>query len=94
MAINQEDKALNLAAQTVRAVEEFMGATETLRSLEAQRVASGLSLTDYDAAYAASTNLRHIDGTALNAVLFTSVPAIWAFMVAGDHDDNLQKVRA
>lgn len=93
MAINQQDKALNMASAAISAVEQFMGALETLTSLEAERAASGVNLATFDATYAASTSLRHVDGAALNAVLNTSMPAIKTFMEANNHDDNLQKAR-
>ena len=92
MAINQTDKALNIASEAVNATQKFMEAIETLRALEEGRAATGLTLTDFDAAFAAS-GVKHVDGAALNAVLNTSIPAIWSFMVANNHDDNLQKAR-
>lgn len=92
MAIDQTDKALNAASETVDAVQKFMEAIETLQALENERAASGLTLTNYDADFATSS-IKHVDGAALNAVLNTSIPAIWTFMTTGNHDDNLQKVR-
>jgi hypothetical protein len=70
-----------------------MEAIERLRALEDERASSGLDLTQFDEDYEAVTGLAHVDGTALNAVLNTSVPAIWEFMATNFHDDNLQKVR-
>lgn len=92
MPIDQTDKALNIASETVDAVQKLMEAFEALRALEDERLSGGLTLTDFDAAFAAS-GVKHVDGAALNAVLNTSIPAIWTFMVSGFHDDNLQKVR-
>ena len=92
MAIDQTNKALNIASETVDAVQKFMEAVETLRALEDERTSSGLTLTDFDTDFAASS-VKHVDGAALNAALNTSIPAIWTFMTANFHDDNLQKVR-
>ena len=92
MAIDQTDVALNLASKTVDATVKFLGAIEAIQSLEDQRAAAGLTLTDYDAAFETS-GIKHMDGAALNAILNTSIPAIWAWMVTNNHDDNLQKAR-
>lgn len=92
MAIDQTDKAQNMATETVNAAQKFMEAIEALRALEDERASSGLTLTDYDDDYAAGSN-KHVDGAALNAVLNTSIPAILTFMADNNHDDNLQKVR-
>lgn len=93
MAIDQTEKAVNLAIATVEATEQLMSAFEALRALEDERQSGGLTLSDYDDAYAAIAGLKHVDGAALDAVLNTSIPAIWIFMVTEFHDDNLQKVR-
>ncbi len=86
------DKASNIASETVQAAQKFMEAIETLRNLEDERASAGIDLTAYDATYAEGSN-KHVDGTMLNAVLNTSIPAIWTFMTTNFHDDNLQKVR-
>jgi hypothetical protein len=75
------------------ATNKFLKAIEELQSLEKQRAAAGITLTDFDADFAAS-GIPHIDGASLNAVLNTSIPAIWTFMTGANHDDNLQKVRS
>ncbi len=94
MAIDQTAKALNLASQTINAAEKFMEAIEALLALEDEREASGLILTDFDDGFAADdSSIKHVDGATLNAVLFTSIPAIWTFMTTNNHDDNIQKVR-
>lgn len=92
MAIDLTDKALNLAGETVNEVEKLMAAIEKLRALEDERAAAGLTLTEFDAAFAVSS-LKHVDGAALNAAINTSIPAIWTFITDNFHDDNLQKVR-
>ncbi len=92
MTIDQTSKALNLASDTVNATEKFIKALESLESLEAERAKAGLDLTTFDEDFATSS-IKHVDGAALNAVLNTSIPAIRASIVAGNHDTNLQKVR-
>lgn len=92
MAIDQTDVALNLGSKTVDAAVKFLDAIEALQSLEGQRVSAGLTLADFDDAYAAS-GLKHVNGAALDAIINTSIPAIWAFMTTNNHDDNLQKAR-
>ncbi len=93
MAIVQTNKALNMASKIVNAADKFMAALEDLQDLEDERVASGLTLVNFDTDYAASGDLQHIDGVALNDVINTSIPAIITFMTGANHDDNLQKVR-
>ncbi len=93
MAIDQTDKAVNMAMAIVAATEKFMAALEELENLEAERAAAGLTLTDFDATYAATKDLKHVGGIELNSVVNTSIPAILSFMVSGNHDDNLQKAR-
>lgn len=92
MAIDQTNVALNLGSKTVDAAVKFLDAIEALQSLEEQRDTVGLDLSDFDTIYAASA-IKHMDGADLTAILFTSIPAIWTFMVANNHDDNLQKAR-
>lgn len=99
MAIDQTDVALNLGSKTVDAAAKFLDAIEALQSLEAQRIAAGLTLTDYDTTYAGS-GIKHVNGAVLDAIINTSIPEIQKFMT-GDvtavlgqqHDDNLQKAR-
>jgi hypothetical protein len=92
MTIDQTNKALTIADETVQATEQFMTAIAKLQALEEERVSSGITLGDYDTQFAESS-IKHVDGAALNAVLNTSIPAIWSFMTTNFHDDNLQKVR-
>lgn len=92
MAIDNSSKALNIGSEMVDAVEQMMTAIEKLQSLEEQRAASGLVMTDYNTDFANSA-IKHVDGDAINAVINVSIPAIWTFMTTNNHDDNLQKVR-
>ena len=99
MAIDRTDVALNLGSKTVDATVKFLDAIEALQSLEEQRGSAGVTLTAFDAAFA-SSSIKHMDGASLDAILNTSIPEIWKFMI-GDvtavlgqqHDDNLQKAR-
>lgn len=94
MAIDQTRKALNMASKTIDAVQKFMEAIEALQALEKERSGAGLTLTNYDAAFAADdSSIKHVDGTILNGVLNTSIPAIATFMADNNHDDNLNKAR-
>ncbi len=92
MAIDQTDVALNLGSKTVDATVKFLDAIEVLESLEDQRDTVGLNLSGFDTAYENSA-IKHMNGADLTAILFTSIPAIRAFMTANNHDDNLQKAR-
>lgn len=92
MAIDQTDVALNMGSKTVDAAVKFLDAIEELESLESQRDTIGLTLSSFDAAFALS-GIKHVNGTSLTDILFTSIPAIRAFMTTNNHDDNLQKAR-
>lgn len=99
MAIDQTNVASNIGTKTVTETVKLLDAVKALQALEEQRVAAGITLTDFDATFAAGSN-KHMDGAAFNAILNTSIPEIWKFMT-GDvtavlgqqHDDNLQKAR-
>ena len=93
MAISNVDKAVEIARATVQASETFMTAMEDLVNLEEKRLKAGVNLTDFDANFGATPGVIHVDGAALNGVLSTSIPAIKAMMVSGNHLDNLQKAR-
>lgn len=94
MAIDQTQKALNMATATVNAVNDFMSALETLESLEDERATSGINLLSYDAAYAALDSLKHVNGASVRDVLMTAIPAIRANMVTNSYDDSLNAVRS
>lgn len=93
MAINQGNKALNLATETVQATEKFMQALDTLVALEGERIKSGIVLADYDAVFGSNEALKHVDGESLTAVLGTSTPALVAWLTDNFHINNFQKVR-
>ena len=94
MAINQVDKALNLATNLIDAADQLMTAVFKLDALKAEKESSGVDFTAaaVEAALAASTSLRHVDGTALNNVI-TSGAATKTWLEQNFHDDNFQKVR-
>lgn len=93
MAIDQTDVALNIASKTVTSAANLLDAIAELEALEAQRVAAGITLPDFDADYATS-GVKHVNGASLNAVLNTSIPLIWTYITTNNHDDNLEKMRA
>lgn len=92
MAVDLTDKAQNIASKTIIAAERMLDSFNELADLEAERAASGIDLTQYDAKYLDGSN-KHVNGAMLNAVLNTSAPAIWDFITTNFHDDNLQKLR-
>lgn len=91
--ISNLDKSLEIGRETVQAAEQLMAALEKLAVLEAKRVNSGINLPDFDDNFGATPGLTHVNGATLNGVLFTSAPAIIAFMEANSHDDNFQQAR-
>ena len=93
MAIDQTNVALNIATKAIDSTIKFLDAIAELQALEEQRAAAGITLTDFDADFATSA-VKHVDGASLNAVLNTSIPAIWTFITTGNHDDNLEKMRS
>lgn len=93
MAINQGNKALNIATETVQATEKFMQAVDALQALENERTKSGITLGDYDAVFGSNEALKHVDGDSLTAVLGTSVPALVTWITTEFHLNNFQKIR-
>ncbi len=93
MAVDRTDVALNIASNTVASATNLLDAIAELQALEAQRVAAGITLTDFDADYATS-GVKHVNGASLDAVLNTSIPAIWTYITTNNHDDNLEKMRS
>lgn len=93
MAIDQTQKALNMAEATITASNKFMAALETLESLEAERLNSGINLLSFDDAYAALDSLKHVNGSSLRDVLNTAIPAIRTFIDTNDYNDDLEAVR-
>lgn len=94
MAVDQTQKALNIADATVNAVDKFMEALETLESLEAERANSGINLLAFNTDFLEISTLKHVDGTKLNLVLFTSIPAIKSYIDTNNYDDNLNAARS
>lgn len=95
MAVVQTEKAVNLARALVVHCDALMNALDQINAIKSEKESSGVNFADAanEAAYAALTDLKHVDGTVLNNVL-TSGAAILAWMVAEFHDDNIQKARA
>ena len=89
---NRSHKAMNMASETVLAVQQMMDAASRLKRLEEERSNSGLDLAEYNAAYAKNSSLQHIDGAELNDVLSTSMPATWLFWIDKFHITNFDKV--
>lgn len=93
MALNQTDKALNIASSLVDAADQLMTAVERLAALKDEKESSGIDFTAgaIETALAASA-LKHVDGAALNGVL-SSGAATKAWLESTFNDDNFQKAR-
>ena len=87
-------KVKEMAQETVDAVNAFMAALETLKSLERQRTKEGYDLTQFDADFAEISSISHVTGTKLNGVLNTAIPDIRTYINAEFYSDNLEKVRS
>lgn len=94
MAVDQTQKALNMASATVAAVDAFMKAFEKLEALEAERAGAGMNLLAFNTQFLEVDSIKHVDGTKLNSVLATSIPAIRTFIDTNNHDDNLNAARS
>lgn len=86
------NKALNTGSKIVANISVFMSAIEALIALENERSSSGLTLSDFNAAFLASGELKHVSGSDLQAVL-TSAVAVDTWMKEQFHDDNFHKAR-
>lgn len=92
MAIDVNQKVINLASDLVSVAENIMNATRQGMTLKAIKENNGFDLTDYDALFAATEGLKHVDGGKLNNII-TSIIAIDTFLTANYHDDNLDQAR-
>lgn len=80
MAIDQTLVALDIAGTTVTKAGELVDVLEALESERAHGVAAGMNLVDYDANFAASDPLKHVDGMTLNRVLAIVVAGILNYL--------------
>lgn len=92
MAIDVNQKIINLANDLVSVAENIMNATREGMKLKAIKENNGFDLTQFNALFASTDGLKHVDGNKLNGVI-TSVIAIDAFLTANFHDDNLDQAR-
>lgn len=93
MAVNQTDKALNLASRLVAASSQLMGAVEQLAALKDEKESSGVDFTVATIQTALGiSSIKHVDGAALNSIL-SSAAALKTWLEANFHDDNFQKAR-
>lgn len=92
MAIDVNQKVINLANDLVSVAENIMNATRQGMQLKAIKENNGFDLTLFDALFATTDGLKHVDGDKLNSVI-TSVIALDAWLVSNFHDDNLDQAR-
>lgn len=93
MAVNTNNKALNICTEIMAAAEALMGAVEALSALKDEKESSGLNLQAAEfQTILENSPLAHASGLDFDNVL-TSGAAIKTFMVSNFHDDILQKVR-
>jgi len=69
MAINQTNVALDIASRAVAATDRLLDALAVLEELYQHGSQAGLNMINYDANFAASAELQHVDGATLNKVL-------------------------
>lgn len=92
MAIDVNQKVINLANDLVSVAENIMNATRQGMTAKAIKENNGFDLTAYNALFAATDGLKHVDGNKLNNII-TSIIAIDGFLTANFHDDNLDQAR-
>jgi hypothetical protein len=92
MAINNLDKSITIVKSLQDETEKLMSSIERYNELQSQINATGISFTDYDAQYAEQTNLKHIDGNVINAVL-TQFGNIKTYLDTNYNKDPLNKFR-
>lgn len=99
MAIDQTNIALDIASRGVQLAGTLQQTLEELEDLLAWGVAAGLDLSEYDAAFAESPELQHVDGQTLNRLFGAVAPGVINFLDTtevngGDsYTDIVQKAR-
>lgn len=99
MAINQEKKAVEMMRRVVQLAETFMVTLEELQGEANTLVSSGMTLSSFDAAYAADNAIKHTDGATVTNLLGNLVngagspPGLMKFMADNSYDDIFNQVR-
>lgn len=78
MAIDQTNVALTIADKAVHQTTLFLEAFEELEDILMQATQAGISMTNYDAALAASS-VKHVDGATINK-LAVIIPALQTWL--------------
>lgn len=83
MAINQTNVALDIASKAVAQAGKMLDALAVLEELLEHGLRADLNMTDYNAQFAESSELQHVDGATLNALLAIVTPGIRAALEGG-----------
>lgn len=82
MAIDQTAVALDIAARGVTLAGQLQQTVEQLNDLLTWGLAAGLDLTQYNEQFAASSELKHVDGATLNQLFAVVAPGVKAYLDA------------
>jgi hypothetical protein len=91
MALDYTNKALDYASRITQAARNLTNAIYAMQAVASEVAASGVILSDYDAAFAASGDLAYVDGATLTAAL-TAAGAIYQYGADNGYNDAIAKV--
>lgn len=81
MAINQENIGLDIAARAVTAAGNLQQAINELDDLLAWAVGAGISdLDQFNAAFEASGDLKHVNGTTIEKLVANVIPSLKTYL--------------
>lgn len=80
MAIDRTNIALDIASRGVVLAGQLENTIESLNALLEWGLSAGLDLTNYDEEFAASSELKHVDGLTLNWLFGVIAPNIKQYM--------------
>lgn len=88
---NQDNKALNIGTRAVDAARNLIDAIYAMRAVGDELTASQLNLSDYDALFAASGGLSHVDGQMLLTALM-SAQTLYVYGQENGYNSNIAKI--
>lgn len=94
MAVVSDQKVLNIAAHLVDLSDRIMVLIDEARAVKEEKEGCGYDLTTpaNEALFAASVDLKHVDGTLLDNVI-SSFAALDTWSTANFHTSNWQQAR-
>jgi ribosomal protein L19E len=90
--VNLDDKVKSIANRLISVSERWIQNMNEAREILKLKEGSGIDLADYEALFASTEGLKHVDSTILNSIL-SSNGALETWVEANWHVTNWQKAR-